>query len=244
MSQCRRKTIYRMVTKLCRNDVQSVRCRICVVISVSVMTWASVDGKLFTVWLPNFVGMVFRLWAAGFVLLALGSWLAIGRWYWYGDVELKHKHQCALQLQTINMSLDKVSRALLVKLFYQNNNSAAVLHEYRHIKGIWRGSLSILGLKNMIWRFKLTVDLGIASGRGRLQLHRKLLKLLSPWLRMLDAMCDLQAVNELCHKHSMIHRSKSAANNCEMVSVCTSLLKTFATWCRHLYILCSYFLQE
>ena len=34
----------------------------------------------------------------------------------------------------INMGLDKDSRALLVKLFYQNNNnSAAALHEYRCI---------------------------------------------------------------------------------------------------------------
>ena len=31
---------------------------------------------------------------------------------------MKHKHQCALQLQTINMGLDKVTRALLVKLFF------------------------------------------------------------------------------------------------------------------------------
>ena len=52
-------------------------------------------------------------------------------------VGLKHKNQCALQLQTINMGLDKVSRALLVKLFYQNNNnSAASLREYQRIIGI------------------------------------------------------------------------------------------------------------
>ena len=48
---------------------------------------------------------------------------------------LKHMHQCALQLQTINMDLDKDSRTLLVKLFYQNNNNgAAALREYRRIK--------------------------------------------------------------------------------------------------------------
>ena len=79
---------------------------------------------------------MFRLYAAGFaLLLVLVPWLAIGRWYWYGDLGLKHKHQCALQLQTINMGLDKVNRAVLVKLFYQNsNNSAAALREYRRIK--------------------------------------------------------------------------------------------------------------
>ena len=42
----------------------------------------------------------------------------IGRWFWYGDVGFKHKHQCALQLQTINIGLDKVGRALLVKLLF------------------------------------------------------------------------------------------------------------------------------
>ena len=63
--------------------------------------------------------MMFRLCAAGFaLLLVLVSWLAIRRWYWYGDIGLKHKHHCALQLQTINMGLNKVSRALLVKLFF------------------------------------------------------------------------------------------------------------------------------
>ena len=59
----------------------------------------------------------------------------MGRWYWYGDVGLKHKHQCAFELQTINMGLDKDSRALLVKLFpSKSNNSAAVLCKYRRIK--------------------------------------------------------------------------------------------------------------
>ena len=60
---------------------------------------------------PYFLGMMFRLCAAGFALLVLVSWLAIGRWYWYGDVGSKHKHQCALQLQTINVALNKDSRA-------------------------------------------------------------------------------------------------------------------------------------
>ena len=77
--------------------------------------------------------MMFNLCAAGFaLLLVLVSCLAIGLWYWYEDVGLK---QCALELQTINIDLDKDSRALLVKLLNQNNNSAAALREYRRIKG-------------------------------------------------------------------------------------------------------------
>ena len=39
--------------------------------------------------------------------------------HWYGDVGFKHKHQCVLQLQTVNMGLDKVSRALLVFFFFE-----------------------------------------------------------------------------------------------------------------------------
>ena len=86
--------------------------------------------------------MIFRLCAAGFaLLLVLLSLHAIGCWYWYGDQGLKHKHQCALQLQTINVGLNKDSRALLVKLFYQNNNNgAAALREYRRIKDTGRSS--------------------------------------------------------------------------------------------------------
>ena len=78
---------------------------------------------------------------------------------------MQYKHQYALQLQTINMDLDNDSRALLVKLFYQNNNnSSAALLEYR--LRIRRDPLSIPGL-NIIRRFELTGDLGIAPARGR-----------------------------------------------------------------------------
>ena len=44
----------------------------------------------------------------------------------------------------------------------------------------------------MIRRFELTGDLRIAPGEVDGQLHQKLLLL--PWLRILDAMCDHQAV--------------------------------------------------
>ena len=118
---------------------------------------------------------MFRLCAAGFALLLV--LLVLFRWYWYVEVWLKHKHQYALQVQTINMGLDKVSMALLVKLFYRNNyNSAAAIRYYRLIKGIRRGLLSVPGLKNIIRKFKLTGDLGIAPGVIDVQLRQKLLK--------------------------------------------------------------------
>ena len=61
--------------------------------------------------------MMFRLCAAGFaLLLVLVSWLAVGRWCWYGDEGLKHKYQCALQLQTIHVDHDKISRAFFITL--------------------------------------------------------------------------------------------------------------------------------
>ena len=112
--------------------------------------------------------MMFRLCAAGFkLLLVLVSWLAIGCWYWYGDVGLKLKHQCALHLQTINMGLDKDSRALLVKLFFTKTTVMLLLFASIDALKNTERSFFVPGLKNMIWRFELTGDLGIAPGRGR-----------------------------------------------------------------------------
>ena len=89
-----------------------------------------------------------------------------------------------------------VCACVRVCVFYQYNNSAAALSEYRRNRGIRRDSLSVPGLKNIIRRFELTGDLGIAPGETDGQLRQKLLKkLLLPWLRMLDAMCNLHNFN-------------------------------------------------
>ena len=75
------------------------------------------------------------------------------------------------------MGLYKDSRALLVKLFYQNNNSsAAALREYLRIKGIRRDPLSVPELKNMIRRFELIGDLGISPRRGRLSVASEIVE--------------------------------------------------------------------
>ena len=139
--------------------------------------------------------MIFRLFTAGFVLLlVLVSWLAIGHWYWYRDIGLKHKHQCALQSTWVWTRIAGlyswscfIKTTTIVLLFFASN---------RRIKGIRRGPVSVPRLKNMIRRFESTGDLGIAPGEADGQLRQKLLKLLLPWLRMLDAMCDLQAVKK------------------------------------------------
>ena len=134
MSQCRRKTIYRMVTKLCRNDVQTVHCRIHVVIIVSVMTchWALVLVRRRRV--ETQASVCIRLW-----------------------------------LQTINMSLDKVSRALLIKLLFFKIATIVVLLLFASIgalKNMERSSFHT-GLEEhdsevwFNWRF------GNCSVRGR-----------------------------------------------------------------------------
>ncbi|PSN48451.1 hypothetical protein C0J52_18942 [Blattella germanica] len=70
--------------------------------------------------------------------------------------------------KSTNMSLDKRNRALLVKLFYKNNNNAsAALREYRRLKGLRKGPLSPSALRNMMKKFKSTGELGVAPGRGR-----------------------------------------------------------------------------
>ena len=51
-----------------------------------------------------------------------------------------------------------------------------------------------MGVEEHDSSFELTGDLGIAFGEADGQLSQKLLnKLLLPWLRMLDAMCEFHA---------------------------------------------------
>lgn len=67
------------------------------------------------------------------------------------------------------MTLNKKERALLVKIFYQNgSNYSATLKEYRRMKRLRRGPMSVNGLKNMISKFEETGELGVIPGtRGR-----------------------------------------------------------------------------
>ena len=67
-------------------------------------------------------------------------------------------------------------QGLACKAVLPKNNNSAALREYRRIKGIRRGSLSVPRLKNMIRRFELTGDLGIALGEADGKLSQKVLK--------------------------------------------------------------------
>ncbi|GFX20009.1 agmatinase, mitochondrial [Trichonephila clavipes] len=59
-------------------------------------------------------------------------------------------------------------RALLVKLYYQNGNSATkALRKFRSLKRLRKGPLSSQGLTKMIRKFEATGTLGIQSGRKR-----------------------------------------------------------------------------
>lgn len=59
-------------------------------------------------------------------------------------------------------------KALLVKLFYQNNsNAAAALREFRKLKDVRRGPMSDRGVHKMIKKFEETGKLDILPGRGR-----------------------------------------------------------------------------
>ena len=102
MSRCRWKTIYRKVIKLCRNDVQTVHCRISVVISVSDVTC---------------------------------HWVLV----------LLRRRRVETQasvciIVTINMGLDEVSRALLVKLFFEWRShiaSSILSHGNSNFNNFW-----------------------------------------------------------------------------------------------------------
>ncbi|GFT45052.1 uncharacterized protein TNCV_3790461 [Trichonephila clavipes] len=66
------------------------------------------------------------------------------------------------------MSLCLPDRALLVKLFYQNDNSAIVaLRKFQTLKGMRKGPLSAINLRLMATKFEETGSLNVRSGRGR-----------------------------------------------------------------------------
>ncbi|GFU86465.1 uncharacterized protein TNCV_1418171 [Trichonephila clavipes] len=66
------------------------------------------------------------------------------------------------------MSLCLPDRALLVKLFYQNDNSAIVaLRKFRTLKGLRKGPLTAKNLRWMVTKFEETGSLNFCSGRGK-----------------------------------------------------------------------------
>ena len=65
------------------------------------------------------------------------------------------------------MSLSLSDRDLLVKLFYQNDNSAVVpLWKFQTLKGIWKGSLTVKKLLIII-KFQKVGFFNVRLGKGR-----------------------------------------------------------------------------
>ncbi|GFT24852.1 uncharacterized protein TNCV_3021381 [Trichonephila clavipes] len=66
------------------------------------------------------------------------------------------------------MSLCLPDRALLVKLFYQNDNSAIVtLRKFQILKGLRKGPLTAKNLRLMVTKFEEAGSLNVRSGRGK-----------------------------------------------------------------------------
>ncbi|GFT35427.1 uncharacterized protein TNCV_922461 [Trichonephila clavipes] len=66
------------------------------------------------------------------------------------------------------MSLCLPERALLVKLFYQNDNSAIVARrKFWTLKGLRKGPLTAKNLRLMVTKFEETGSLNVRSGRGK-----------------------------------------------------------------------------
>ncbi|GFU06773.1 uncharacterized protein TNCV_4353371 [Trichonephila clavipes] len=66
------------------------------------------------------------------------------------------------------MSLRLPDRALLVELFYQNDNSAIVAQRsFCTLKGMRKGPLTAINLQLMVTKFEETGSLNVRSGRGR-----------------------------------------------------------------------------
>ncbi|GFW06585.1 uncharacterized protein TNCV_2189181 [Trichonephila clavipes] len=65
------------------------------------------------------------------------------------------------------MSLSLPDRALLLKLFYRNDNSAIVaLWKFRTLKGMRKDPLTAKNLRLMVTKFEETESLNVRSGRG------------------------------------------------------------------------------
>ncbi|GFX48436.1 uncharacterized protein TNCV_4614321 [Trichonephila clavipes] len=66
------------------------------------------------------------------------------------------------------MLLRLPDRALLVKLFYQNDNSTIVaLRKFRTLRGMQKCPLSAKNLRLIVTKFEETGSLNVRSGRGR-----------------------------------------------------------------------------
>ncbi|GFV79825.1 uncharacterized protein TNCV_1726501 [Trichonephila clavipes] len=66
------------------------------------------------------------------------------------------------------MSLCLPDRALLVKLFYQNDNSAiVVVRKFRTLKGLRKGPLTAKTLRVILTKFEETGLFKVRSGRGK-----------------------------------------------------------------------------
>ncbi|GFU47563.1 uncharacterized protein TNCV_2442911 [Trichonephila clavipes] len=66
------------------------------------------------------------------------------------------------------MSLRLPDRALLVKLFYQNDNSAIVaLRKFWTLKGLRKGPFTAKNLRLMVTKFEETGSSNVRSGRGK-----------------------------------------------------------------------------
>lgn len=71
--------------------------------------------------------------------------------------------------EKLGMTLSMNDRALLVKLFHKNGDSAtAALNKFRIVKGLEKGCglMSPNGLKKIIKKFEDTGSLEVKSGRG------------------------------------------------------------------------------
>ncbi|GFV32343.1 DUF4817 domain-containing protein [Trichonephila clavipes] len=131
------------------------------------------------------------------------------------------------------MSLCLPDRALLVKLFYQNDNSAIVaLRKFRTLKGLRKGPLTAKNLRLMVTKFEETGSLNVRSGRGKKPVSTEAIEKVALqveedkshptcWLVQVFAMwqkhwiCLVQLSRRSCETSSVtIHTSFNLYRNC------------------------------
>ncbi|GBN16768.1 hypothetical protein AVEN_156101-1 [Araneus ventricosus] len=92
----------------------------------------------------------------------------------YANLERSKKSAITIVKSFFTMPLEKKERALLMKLFYQNNsNLSTALREYHHLNGLRKQPMSRRALKKMITKFEETGELGVLQGKGRKRLSNE-----------------------------------------------------------------------
>ncbi|GFX36820.1 uncharacterized protein TNCV_3999821 [Trichonephila clavipes] len=131
------------------------------------------------------------------------------------------------------MSLYLPDQALLVKLFYQNENSAiGALRKFRTLKGLQKDPLNAKNLRFMVTKFEETGSLNVRSGRGKKPISAEAIEKFTLQVEE-DKVSNVQASTSVRHAAEALDLPRSTVQKLQLVQ--ELLPHDFET--RHLYSL-------